>query len=111
MTEFEGGDVGSAYDLVVCVHVSSHAVGLGISYLGGGLVRVGVEMDGGMGGRVVLPLSEIAVAARRDELTSISKKFSGGPYISSKLCWRESGIACMIAVRRWIARDGLGSVV
>lgn len=31
-------------------------------------------------------------------LTSISRKFSGGPYISSKVCWRDSGIACIFAV-------------
>lgn len=33
-----------------------------------------------------------------EEPTSISRKFSGGPYISSKLCWRASGIACILAV-------------
>lgn len=32
------------------------------------------------------------------ERTSISRKFSGGPYISSKVCCLDSGIACMLAV-------------
>ena len=42
---------------------------------------------------------EGAIGAGGGELTSISRKFSGGPYISSKLCWRASGIACMMEAR------------
>ena len=37
-----------------------------------------------------------ALLKELDERTSISRKFSGGPYISSKLCWRASGMACMV---------------
>lgn len=38
----------------------------------------------------------LRVEEGRERRTSISRKFSGGPYISSKLCWRASGIACML---------------
>ncbi len=35
---------------------------------------------------------------KRAKGTSISRKFSGGPYISSKLCVRASGRVCIAAV-------------
>lgn len=33
VTELEGGDVGAAHDLVVCVHVAADSVGAGVSDL------------------------------------------------------------------------------
>ena len=81
MPEFEGGDVGACVDFVGGVHVAWRgAVGLGVLDLGGGV------SIWGMGG----------FAVRGRILTSISRKFSGGPYISSKVCWRDSGIDCIL---------------
>ena len=42
--------------------------------------------------------------------TSISRKFSGGPYSSSKDCWRASGIDCIVGGQgraRAVVRDCL----
>ena len=47
MAQLEGGDVGSAEDLVVGVHVSAHAVGARVTYLEGeGEVSEAVDVRG-----------------------------------------------------------------
>ena len=55
-------------------------MGLGILHLVGGISFSGVR----------------GFAMRNRVHTSISRKFSGGPYISSKVCWRDSGIDCIL---------------
>ena len=37
--------------------------------------------------------------------TSISRKFSGGPYSSSKDCWRASGMDCIVTLVRMCDAD------
>ena len=51
MAQLEGGDVGSAEDLVVGIHVTTHAMGAWVANLVGGrrLVKA-VEVRGGVGG-------------------------------------------------------------
>lgn len=78
VAEFEGGDVGAANDLVVCVHVAAHAMSAGVLDLG--------RESGGVGGRRRGTQKKAREQERRtsssdqeDRLTSISRKFSGGP--------------------------------
>lgn len=84
VAQFERGDVCAQADLVGRVaRRGSQAVGLRVAYLVG---ETNVSGEKTMQKRITIM-----------RLTSISRKFSGGPYISSKLCDLESGIACMVA--------------
>ena len=90
MFKFEGGDVGAADNLVVGIHVAGRAVGLGVFDL--------IKEPGGSAGMEGFGGNEVWYEIR----TSISRKFSGGPYISSKLCWRVSGM--MVCILRFCSR-------
>jgi hypothetical protein len=72
MTELEGGDVGSAKDFVVCIHAAAHAMGAGVfdlqsirSYISAVMREIYQKIN--------------RCKAEESELTSISRKFSGGP--------------------------------
>lgn len=66
--QFEGGDVGSADDFVVGVHVARGAVSLWVFDLVAGKVSIGDGENSGEGSY-----------GKKGEGTSISRKFSGGP--------------------------------
>jgi hypothetical protein len=50
MSQFESGDICSAYNLVICVHVAAHSVGFRISYLAGGVSKSGNSFLDGLDG-------------------------------------------------------------
>jgi hypothetical protein len=93
VAQFEGGDVGAGVDFVGGIHAAlGGAVGLGILYLwkrDKGVSRVGLVFVGVGEGFSWKD-------DRGGECTSISRKFSGGPYISSKVWERDSGIDCIL---------------
>ena len=74
MLELESGNVGATNDFIICVHIARSAVGLRVLDL--------VEVDCSVSlGDLEAESEDLGKPQRRGRmgLTSISRKFSGGP--------------------------------
>lgn len=112
--ELEGGDVGAHDDFVRCVHATADA-STGVSMA---LCRPGASHVPCVMGFLTCARDKCEQGCRAlegkgapDQPTSISRKFSGGPYSSSKLCDRASGSDCIVGVYVKVERlDGEGGL-
>lgn len=99
--ELEGGNVGAHYDFVGCVHatadsyilISMPSYRLAVSHLPCVMGFLTCARD-----KCEQGCRPLKGKGAPDQPTSISRKFSGGPYSSSKLCDRASGSDCMVGV-------------